>query len=107
MRLGPGSANQPNRTYVNLNFNRKLKADAIFRNAGLRRLAGGDIVQFGHLHRAFERAILGEAVHQLGQAPAETLRLPHAGQRLGGIADHRIIIGAAEEADERLGGIMQ
>ena len=41
--------------------------DVVFRNAGLRRATGGDVVQFRQLHRALERAVFGEAVHQAGQ----------------------------------------
>lgn len=39
----------------------------IFRDTRLRSAAGGDVVEFGYLHRPFERTIFGEAVHQAGE----------------------------------------
>lgn len=42
------------------------QADIVLRNGGLGRPRGGDVVELRHLHRPFERAVIGEAVHQHG-----------------------------------------
>src|SRR5438067_3946674 len=55
--------------------NSERKSDVILGDCGLHRFGPGDIVQLRGLHLLLERTIFREAVHELGQVPAEPLRL--------------------------------
>src|SRR5690606_24276849 len=76
------------------------QADVVFRDAGLRGAARGDIVELGDLHRVLERTVVGEPVHQARQRPRKPFGLPHPRQRLVGIAGDRVVLAAPEEGGQ-------
>src|SRR4051794_6328305 len=80
--------------------------DVVFGDARPRRLARGDVVELGDLHRALERTVLGEAMHQARERPAEALGLPHSRQRLVRVGGYRAAILALEEPRQRFGRVM-
>jgi hypothetical protein len=78
----------------------KRKPDIVFGNRCLRCNRGRNVVKIGNLHSSVENICVREAVHEQGQLPGKTFRLPHPGERLRRISSDCILIGALEMPDE-------
>lgn len=82
------------------------QVNEVFCPIHLRAAAAGDMIEFGKLQGAIEAAVVGNAVRQAGEMPAETHGLLHPRQPLAGIGCHAVAIPMIIPDDYRLRGVM-